>query len=1168
VATETEIQRLVVRLIGDGSSYEKVMAEASKTISNFQKDVPRALDDVAGKMKGFGQKVSMYLTLPLAGISAVARLEAGKFQTAMSQIVGLVGLSKETVNGFRKEIMTVAMETGKAPTELAEAMFFITSAGLRGANASEALAVSAKAAASGLGSTTSVADAVTSAMNAYGHSNLSATRATELLTAAVRAGKAEASQFAPQLGQILPLTASMKIGFEQVAAGLAFLTKTTGNASLAATGLKGILRVLIGGSKESIKNFAKMGLTIDQLQGLAQKQGLAKTLVLIRERADEAGIKLNELFTDSEGLTAALQFTGSAAADAQQVFDDVANSAGILDDAFAAVADTAGHKMNQAMAQMKILMIDIGDRIAPVFSHIRSFGMGIIDIWDKVPEPFKNVVVVIAAGASVIGPMIVMMGTLIASGSQMIKVYTWVTTTWKAWNTTTATTSTALIRVGSTATATAATVQTSAAASSAAMHAYATTTAVAASRITASYGMIALAAKTSSGVSAGGNLLGMANQAAQGPRLLGMTGGATNAASKYADDVIDVAFTSSKVVTKTSALSQNLTLLGGKFTLVTKAARLVLKPFQFLITWGSRFLGLFNPVTTTLAVIIGLFATLGSRGETLGAKLASLGDLLHNNLIVPLGHLAEMLTGSVGSAFNYSKEKMTEWWGAFIEATPALQEFIQYLKDLSVAAANIVFTYSGLEWLQSKLQDVHDFNEALAETAKINEKVAGANQTRFESDLSAVFELSGEARQESALRKMELDLEKNLAGIGSSIEGQKKYIEDEFGLLDAVINAQTITAEKAVLKELEDRKAQIEEQLKMVREAVPKVVAKETEEARAASTAHLKPGNDMIQALENKVTFFGMNPAETQSFQLQLQMQEALRQGNEEVAADFEKQMRIVDALNTNIEKMTKAAQLESQVKGLTESLDTQLATVNMTSAEIEIYKLQTAGATEEVLKGVKATQKQIEAATKHKQLLAEGKSLVEKYLSPQQKFAKTQEHLAELFNAGAIDTGTYNKALIDAKKEMDEIEDKSVNIDFNVQGVDAAIKGSSQALASIQEYMEGQIRKNPLEDPTHGLVADASGLLGLPGAGLTEDLVQNLPAVDLKPNNLTNQADNFLVPGQRSQAVPVLGQNLEEDQDVQTSLQRLVEISEQMLELQKKSAGNGFLLAGLEATS
>jgi hypothetical protein len=61
--------------------------------------------------------------------------------------------------------------------EAAEALFFITSAGLRGADAVDVLEASLKGSAIGLGSVEDIANAATAAMNTYGSAALSGTEA-------------------------------------------------------------------------------------------------------------------------------------------------------------------------------------------------------------------------------------------------------------------------------------------------------------------------------------------------------------------------------------------------------------------------------------------------------------------------------------------------------------------------------------------------------------------------------------------------------------------------------------------------------------------------------------------------------------------------------------------------------------------------------------------------------------------------------------------------------------------------------------------------------------------------------------------------------------------------------------------------------------------------------
>ena len=102
----------------------------------------------------------------------------------------------------------------------------------------EVLEASAKGAAVGLGQTKVVADAATSAVNAYGAENLSGSAAVDVLTAAVREGKVEADRLAPAIGKAIPVASAMGIEFHEVAAAIASMTRTGTDARTSAIQLR------------------------------------------------------------------------------------------------------------------------------------------------------------------------------------------------------------------------------------------------------------------------------------------------------------------------------------------------------------------------------------------------------------------------------------------------------------------------------------------------------------------------------------------------------------------------------------------------------------------------------------------------------------------------------------------------------------------------------------------------------------------------------------------------------------------------------------------------------------------------------------------------------------------------------------------------------------------
>lgn len=209
-----------------------------------------------------------------------AAVQAAKnFELSFSRIRGLTGMAADSVEKMKKGVLDMATETTRGPEELAEALYFVTSSGLRDANvAMDVLNVSAKASAAGLGETKTVVDAVTSAMNAYGPSNLSAARATDVLVATVREGKAEADTFAPAFSKVLPVAAAFGASFEDVAASMAALTRSGMTAGTAGIYVRQVLSQLLKPSKQASDMLATVGTSAEQIRDNIREKGMFPAL--------------------------------------------------------------------------------------------------------------------------------------------------------------------------------------------------------------------------------------------------------------------------------------------------------------------------------------------------------------------------------------------------------------------------------------------------------------------------------------------------------------------------------------------------------------------------------------------------------------------------------------------------------------------------------------------------------------------------------------------------------------------------------------------------------------------------------------------------------------------------------------------------------------------------
>lgn len=408
----TTLGSVLVRIGGDIGGLQKAYADAKRETQALAQGLERA-----------GDAFTKNVTLPVLAAGTAAVKFAGDFGTSFAQIQGLVGVAAGEVAGFREELVALGPEVRKRPTELAEALFFVTSAGLEGQAALDALAASARASTAGLGTTASVADAVTSAVNSYGEANLAASRATDVLTATVREGKLEAAALAPQLGRLLPVAAELGVSFDQVGAALSVFSRSTGSAELSATQLNGILSKLLGPTQAGRDALAALGLSADGLRTSIRENGLLETLVELREKVDASGGNAGEvfkaIFEEINAVNGVLQLTGDNAERARDIFASLAGSAGATDAAFAAVADTFGGKVAGSLASIEGLAIRVGVAyqrvLAPAVETAGRLATQAADAFAALPASTQDTLVKVTLLAAAIGPLLGVLAAVVSA---------------------------------------------------------------------------------------------------------------------------------------------------------------------------------------------------------------------------------------------------------------------------------------------------------------------------------------------------------------------------------------------------------------------------------------------------------------------------------------------------------------------------------------------------------------------------------------------------------------------------------------------------------------------------------------------------------------------------------------------------------------------------------
>ena len=355
----------------------KGLNNATRALANFQ---------------NFAVDVGRIAAGAIAAVGVASVREASQFESSFAKIQGLVGVTADEIGELETAARRLGPQFGISANEAAEALFFITSAGLRGAGATEVLEASLKGAAIGLGDTKTIADLATSAVNAYGESTLGGAEAVDVLAEAVRLGKLAPEELAGSMGQVLPLASNLGVRFDEVGAAMAGMSKTGTDASTAATQLRQILATIAKPTAEADRALADMGLSAEGLREQIKDEGLFATLETLTDAFDGNIEATTEVFGNIRALSGVLDLMGASVDDNRELFRLMADDITVTDEALTIVQDTAANKFAVAMETARDSLLEIGLAILEMVSpHLDTFSQWMDENGPAIEEGFIKI---------------------------------------------------------------------------------------------------------------------------------------------------------------------------------------------------------------------------------------------------------------------------------------------------------------------------------------------------------------------------------------------------------------------------------------------------------------------------------------------------------------------------------------------------------------------------------------------------------------------------------------------------------------------------------------------------------------------------------------------------------------------------------------------------------
>ena len=361
-----KVRKVVGSVTKELTKLEKKAISMGAGFKKFEKDVAKSTAGM-GKLKGIlkstaiqmaaGMGVMMSVQGAIRGITrAVADfVNTGRtFEREWANVTTMLSVSEQEAEKLKNQLIGLSPVLGSA-TEMAKGMYQVLSASVEPAKAIEFLGVAAKAAVAGVTDVFTSVDALTTVINAYGMAAEDATAVSDIMFQTVKRGKLTFGELASALGTVVPTAAQLGIRFEEIAAGMATLTRQGINVNTATMQLRQVMMSVLKPSEEALVLSEKLGI---EFSAVALKaKGLSGFLAELTEKTKGDVTIMGEFFGNIRALSAVFGLAGKSAADFAYDIELLGNATGSTDVAFQKQMKTldfwirtAGH----ALEDMKI----------------------------------------------------------------------------------------------------------------------------------------------------------------------------------------------------------------------------------------------------------------------------------------------------------------------------------------------------------------------------------------------------------------------------------------------------------------------------------------------------------------------------------------------------------------------------------------------------------------------------------------------------------------------------------------------------------------------------------------------------------------------------------------------------------------------------------------------
>ena len=408
----TLAKELKVKISADANGLKGALNNISKEISKVSKDF-EGLKKVGEGISSVGKKLTVGLSLPIAGIGAVSGKTAMDFEAGMNKVSAISGATGKDLEKLENLAKEMGRTTKFTSLESAEALSYMGMAGWKTQDMLNGLPGILSLASAGGTDLALTSDIVTDGLTAMGLTAKDTDKFVDIMASTVSNANTSIELMGETLAYVGPVAGSLGIEMDDLSVAIGLMGNAGLKGSQAGTSLRAGLTNLVKPTKEMKNAMEKYGVElVKNADGSVDLMGTMQNLRNVLGELDQTtqAQALATIF-GKEAMSGWASIVNASESDFNKLTEAIANSEGSAK----SMADTMMGGAKGALTEMKSALegvaITIGERLTPFIEKLAD-GVSKLCTWFQSLSPATQTVIMVMAGLlALLGPLLILIGS-------------------------------------------------------------------------------------------------------------------------------------------------------------------------------------------------------------------------------------------------------------------------------------------------------------------------------------------------------------------------------------------------------------------------------------------------------------------------------------------------------------------------------------------------------------------------------------------------------------------------------------------------------------------------------------------------------------------------------------------------------------------------------------